>query len=337
MDQIDMAAAMKYMGRMQCPIGYRQDCMRVNKRCLARHIGEDKENMPVNETTEATKRYSMRNTNNRSSRISFTKTKKQKKGTDILPNLGRRILQPIRENEMLVHQGISIQAILEAEGNELPILINDGTKEESNPQNEGVKEAYQEEQTGRGDEAVEPTPSCIMALTPLTQVEQIVQGEETIEPTPPCILALTPHSPVSPKSPNTSPVMSRRNKVMLAREEREKKASGTRVEGVNVEKNSDMSERNSVTDISDDSPTEETRIGIQLEDSDDDEEPKMDSFITPKTTPIKENTNSNSTALQISFPVEFFEKIRIPGDGFCMVQSVLKTLKLKTIKKRNTG
>ena len=177
MEQIDMAAAMKYMGRMQCPIGYKRDCMRVNKRCLARHIGEDKENTPENETTQAAKQYSMRNTSNRSGRISFKKPRKQKKGTNIFPNLGRRILQPIRENEMVVHRGLSIQEILGTEGNELPILINDGSEEESNPQNEGVKEAYQEEQTVQGDETIEPTPPCIMALTPhsptcVTQVTQ---------------------------------------------------------------------------------------------------------------------------------------------------------------------
>ena len=294
---------MKYMGRMQCPRGSKKDCMRVNKVCLARHIEEDEENS-AEETTQAAKRYSMRNPSSRSAPTA-KKRRKQKKG-EIFPNLGRRILQPILENEMVMHPGKSIQSILGTEGNEIPILIHDGSEEEKNLQNEGVKEAYQEEQTA--------------------------QGEVTIEPTPPCIMAQTPLAPHSPVSPNTSPIMTRRNKAMLARERRGKKAIDTMVGSLN-DRNSDTIERISETEIDDDSPTEETRIGIHLEDSDDNEDGKMNDFVTPKTTPIKGNANSDSTALQISFPVGFFEKIKIPGDGFCMVQSVLKTLKIKASKR----
>ena len=37
---IDMDAAVKLIGKMQCPLGYKRDCMRVNKQCIAHHIEE---------------------------------------------------------------------------------------------------------------------------------------------------------------------------------------------------------------------------------------------------------------------------------------------------------
>ena len=60
----------------------------------------------------------------------------------------------------------------------------------------------------------------------------------TVDPTPKCIMTLTPHSPTSPRSPQTSPVMQKRNKAMMQRARRETQETKDmeRLEKVKIDK-----------------------------------------------------------------------------------------------------
>ena len=188
-----MDAAVRLVGKMQCPLGYKRDCMRVNKQCLAHHIEEK----------------------------------------------GEGKLQ----------------------------------EEAKKPQEQDEKE--------KPTEMWDCTPPCIVVQTPLT-----------------------PHSPGSPKSTNASPILKRRNQVMLEREERERKARDTLAMEINGKKNSVMPARICQNEIS--SPAEETIVGINLDDSDNNEDDGLDGFATPKGSLVERDRDC--TALEISFPVDCFER-----------------------------
>ena len=88
-----------------------------------------------------------------------------------------------------------------------------------------------------------------------------------------------------------------------------------------------------------DTSTEEILPGIQIENSDEEEEKKQEDSMEKFRDESEKinNTHADPPALQLIFPVDEFEKIIIPGDGYCMVQSVLETLQRKKINKnRNT-
>ena len=267
-----MAAAVKMFKQMPCPNGYRRDCLKVTKMCLARHIDDDKESQSNESATDTTKRYNMRRTCTKASPTTAYKKAKHRKGKRVGTKLdGRVVVQPISENE---------EAMMS------PSIMDYNSRESE----DAMIQSQNSDETEKDNES-HSTPMCITLKTPPT----------------PC-------TPASPKSPNTSLLMEKRNRAMLAREARERKVSEMRE--MRPESEKDMS------------PTEETILEL-----DDSKDPETEKFGTPTAVLETRKVPMDIEELQIRFPIEQFQKIKIPGDGFCMVQSVLETLKTNKTKR----